>query len=39
MIEIKHLKTILALKQQGPLANAANQLHQTQSHSLTSLVN
>lgn len=31
MIEIKHLKTILALKQSGSLANAANQLHQTQS--------
>ncbi|MEQ4924213.1 HTH-type transcriptional regulator MetR [Proteus hauseri] len=31
MIEIKHLKTILALEQTGSLANAANQLHQTQS--------
>lgn len=31
MIEIKHLKTLLALKQTGSLANAANQLHQTQS--------
>lgn len=31
MIEIKHLKTLLALKHTGSLANAANQLHQTQS--------
>lgn len=31
MIELKHLKTLLALRQTGSLASAAAQLHQTQS--------
>lgn len=31
MIEIKHLKTLQALRQQGSVAGAAVQLHQTQS--------
>ncbi|VTN13066.1 Cyn operon transcriptional activator [Raoultella terrigena] len=31
MIEIKHLKTLLALRNSGSLAGAAAALHQTQS--------
>ncbi|STM41613.1 trans-activator of metE and metH (LysR-family transcriptional regulator) [Escherichia coli] len=37
MIEVKHLKTLQALRNCGSLAAAAATLHQTQSACLTSL--